>query len=306
MAEATAVTRIEVRPAADPPYVVQIGDRPARVSSSTLSGGATRVAVLHPRALLATAEALARRAPGVTGHPEVHLLEVPDGEAGEGPGRRGLRLDRAGPGRIHPRRSRHRPRRRSRDRPCRLRRRDLAARGTRRAGADHAAGDGRRGRRRQDRHQHRGGQEPGRRVPPAVRGVLRSGDARDAAARRVHRRARRGGQDRASSPTRSSSTCSRPTPPVAPSLRELIERSVAVKAEVVSADPKESGPPRDPQLRPHPRPRHRARRALPVASWRRRLGRAGLRRRRFRGVRPGSTTRPPTATASCSTASAFR
>ena len=45
----------------------------------------------------------------------------------------------------------------------------------RRAGADHAAGDGRRRDRRQDRRQPARGQEPGRRVPPAARGVRQPG-----------------------------------------------------------------------------------------------------------------------------------
>ena len=41
--------------------------------------------------------------------------------------------------------------------------------------------------------------------------------------------------------------------PAGPHTAELIERSIRVKAEVVSSDLKESGPARDPQLRPHPR-----------------------------------------------------
>ncbi len=89
-------------------------------------------------------------------------------------------------------------------------------------------------------------------------------------------------------------------------LRELIERSIAVKAEVVSADPKEAGPPRDPQLRPHPRPCHREGRALPLASRRGRLGRAGLCRRALAAGGRAWTTRPPTVTASCSSGSACR
>ncbi len=71
-------------------------------------------------------------------------------------------------------------RRGSGDRPRRLRRRDLAARRAGRARADHAARHGRRGGRRQDRDRHPGGQEPGRRVPPAGRGARRPGDPGDA------------------------------------------------------------------------------------------------------------------------------
>ena len=63
-------------------------------------------------------------------------------------------------------------------------------------------GHGRRGRRRQDRHQHRRGQEPRRRLPPAGRGAVRPGRAGLAAGQRLRLRARRDHQGRASSPTR--------------------------------------------------------------------------------------------------------
>ena len=56
-------------------------------------------------------------------------------------------------------------RRRRHHRPGRLRGRHLAARGPRRARADHAAGDGRRGRGRQDRGGSPGGEESGGGVP---------------------------------------------------------------------------------------------------------------------------------------------
>ncbi len=95
------VTAIEVRPAGDPPYTVQIGsgllgelvdvvrggDRdPGERSESergspTSRKGATRVAVLHPRALRVPADAVRDELTGVAGGPEVHLIEVPDGEA---------------------------------------------------------------------------------------------------------------------------------------------------------------------------------------------------------------------------------
>ncbi len=64
-----------------------------------------------------------------------------------------------------------------------------------------------------------------------------------------------------------------------PHLRELIERAVRVKAEVVAADLRESSPARDPQLRPHVRPRRRAGRGLHLAARRGRRRRHGLRRR---------------------------
>ena len=65
-----------------------------------------------------------------------------------------------------------------------------------------------------------------------------------------------------SSPTRRSSTSSRPTrQPPGPGHRQVRRARRArgrVKANVVAADLRESEPARDPQLRPHPRARHRA------------------------------------------------
>ena len=85
--------------------------------------------------------------------------------------------------------------------------------------------------------------------------------------------------------------------PAGPHTAELIERSIRVKAEVVSGDLQGVRPARDPQLRPHPRPRHREERALQVAARRGRLRRHGLRRRTGPARRAGWTTRPPTGTA---------
>ena len=68
------------------------------------------------------------------------------------------------------------------------------------------------------------------------------------------------------------------TDPRSAVLRELIERAISVKAKVVSADLKEAGAAGDPQLRPHPGPRDRARRALLLAPRRRRLRRHDVRR----------------------------
>ena len=58
-----------------------------------------------------------------------------------------------------------------------------------------------------------------------------------------------------------------------------------------------AGPARDPQLRPHPRPRDRARRALPVAARRGRLGRHGVRRRARPAHRAALATTSSTGTA---------
>ncbi len=79
---ADAVTSIEVRPATDPPYAVQIGRGLLGELVETVNtvSAATRIAVLHPRVLLATAEAVREELSASGSHPEVHLLEVPDGE----------------------------------------------------------------------------------------------------------------------------------------------------------------------------------------------------------------------------------
>ena len=62
-------------------------------------------------------------------------------------------------------------------------------------------------------------------------------------------------------------------------LPELIRRAIAVKAEVVAADEKESRAARNPQLRPHIGSCDRAAGALPVAARRRGVGGVGVRRR---------------------------
>jgi 3-dehydroquinate synthase len=82
MAEPAAVTRIDVRPAGDAPYSVQVGVGLLGDLVDTVQAvsAATRIAVLHPRALLATAETLREELSASAGHPEVVLLEVPDGE----------------------------------------------------------------------------------------------------------------------------------------------------------------------------------------------------------------------------------
>ena len=133
------------------------------------------------------------------------------------PRRRGRRVLLAGhgPGRLHP----HRRRGRLGGGAAT----DLAGfvaatwlRGVRgRAGADDRARHGRRGGRRQDRHQHRRGQEPRRRVPRARRRALRPRRARDPAARTSSSPASPRSSRRGSSPTRRSSTSSRRTRPAA-------------------------------------------------------------------------------------------
>ena len=127
---------------------------------------------------------------------DAHRVEIPDAEDGKSPRGRRLLLGGVRAGRAHPLGRRHLPRRGSGHRPRRVRGRDLDARGAGRARADHAARDGRRGRRREDRHQHRGGQEPRRGVLRAVRGARRPRHARHPAARRARRGQRGDHQDR--------------------------------------------------------------------------------------------------------------
>ena len=91
---------------------------------------------------------------------------------------------------------RGRARRRRDRRSRRLRREHRAPRRALRADADDAAGAGGLLRRRQDRHQHAAGQEPGRRLPSAEPRARRHRRAGDAAAARVPRGLRRGRQVR--------------------------------------------------------------------------------------------------------------
>ena len=69
-------------------------------------------------------------------------------------------------------------------------------------------------------------------------------------------------------------------------LPELIRRAIAVKAEVVAADEKESAAARDPQLRAHFGARHRTPRAVPLAARCGGVGGTGVRRR----TRPAGRT----------------
>ena len=97
-----------------------------------------------------------------------------------GQAHRGRRLLLAGhgPGGLHAHRCRRRLRRGSGHRPRRVRRGDVAARRRGRAGADDRARHGRRGGRRQDRGEHRRGQEPRGRLLGAARRAVRPRPAR--------------------------------------------------------------------------------------------------------------------------------
>ena len=279
-------TRIQV--SAERPYEVLVGHGLLGELPGLLGDGVQRVAVIHPPALIGTAARVvtALRAAGL----EPTRIDVPDAEAaktadGRGPllvGPRGERLHPLGRGGRAGRRGHHRSRR--------LRRRDLAARGTAGHRPDHRPGHGRRGGGRQDRDQHPRGQEPGRLLLRAGRGGVRPRPARDAGAGPTWSPVWPRSSSAGSSPTRRSSTMIEADPaprpgPDSPLLRELVERSIAVKAAGRLGRPagvhlgRDHGRARAAELRSHPRSRHRAAGALPLAARRGDQRRHGLRRR---------------------------
>ena len=237
----------------------------------------------------------------------------------------GASLGQAG---LHPHRRRRRRRRGSDHRPRRVRRRHLAARRPRRPRADHPARHGRRGGRRQDRHQHRRGQEPRRRVPPAGRAcsatstTLETLPATTSSAGLAEVVKCGFIADPAILDLVEADPAGRRRPRPAPVLASWSSAAVRVKADVVAQDLRESGAARDPQLRAHVRPRRSSR----SSDYRWRHGAAvshrhGLRRRaragwpgkiddalvdRHRSVlEPASACRRPTAATGgrgCSTA----
>ncbi len=152
-------------------------------------------------------------------------------------------------------------------------------------------GDGRRGGRRQDRDQHRRGQEPGRRLPPARGRAVRPRRAGHPAPPRAGQRDGRGRQGRLHRrpghprPDRGRPR-GRPAPGRRPPAGARRARDPGQGRRRGGRPPRGRGrrhrrgrEPRDPQLRPHPGPRDRARRALPVAARRGDLDRHGLRGR---------------------------
>jgi 3-dehydroquinate synthase len=73
------VARIEVRPAGDRPYEVVVGEGLLDELAAAI-GEATRVALIHPRALRTPADAIRDELLAARGDVEVHALEVPDAE----------------------------------------------------------------------------------------------------------------------------------------------------------------------------------------------------------------------------------
>ena len=265
--------------------------RPARRSCRRCCGAAAKVAVVHPRALRPTAEAVRGRPPRAAVRRRTPI-EVPDGEAAKDLKVAAYLLGRARRASASPATDADRRQSAAARRPTRrVRGRHLAARGARRPRPDDAARHGRRRGRRQDRDQHRRGQEPRRRVPPAGGRAVRPGRARDAAAQRLRQRARRG---------RQGGLHRRPPHPRAdrgrPASRRRVRRPAHPRAGRArrsgsrrtssAADLREAGTARDPQLRPHARPRHREGRALPLAARRGGQRRAGLRGRARPARRP--------------------
>jgi 3-dehydroquinate synthase len=77
--ESGGTTSIEVRPGADKPYSVLIGEGLLDELAAALDG-ATRVALMHPRALRTPADAMREELLSARSGIEVHALEVPDAE----------------------------------------------------------------------------------------------------------------------------------------------------------------------------------------------------------------------------------
>ena len=173
------------------PYDVRVGERAMSHLPELLGDRVTRVALIHTQPVQRHsdhARALLRQ-----GGYEVVDIVVPDAEAGKTVdvangvwqrlGEEGFTRSDAivgvGGGSGH--------------RSGRVHRRHLDARRALRELPDLAAGDGRRVHRRQNRHQHAAGQEPGRLVLHAGRRARRRADVGLAAQRHLHRRTRRGG-----------------------------------------------------------------------------------------------------------------
>ena len=126
----------------------------------------------------------------------VHRGARPRRGAGQGRRRGAAAVGGHGRAGLHPLGCRGGGRGGHRHRPGGVRRGDVAARGGGGPRADDAARDGRRGGRGQDRHQHRGGQEPRRGLPRAGGGAVRPRHPAVAAPGRPRRRAGRGRQGR--------------------------------------------------------------------------------------------------------------
>src|SRR3954453_2652422 len=74
-----AVDRIQVPPTGSSPYAVLIGEGLLDEVTGALTG-ATRVALIHPRALRTPADAMREEILAARSDLDVHALEVPDGE----------------------------------------------------------------------------------------------------------------------------------------------------------------------------------------------------------------------------------
>ena len=174
--------------------------------------------------------------------------------------RRVAHLRRAGPRERRSRSDAHHLRRRRHRRHGRFCGRHLSSRHRARPCADDAPRAGGQRDRRQGRRQPPARQEPDRLLPSASRRDCRSVGARHAAAARIPRRAVRGDQ------VRHDVEPGALRPHRARAEGDLRARSRSADADhrrvvpdqggrVVSADEREAGPRRDPELRPHRRPR---------------------------------------------------
>ncbi len=281
----------------------------ARVCSASWPGcsaeASARVAVVHPGALRATGRGSCARTWRRPAGYQVHLVEVPDGEDAKDLARSPAYAGRCSARPVSPASDAgRRARRGSGHRPGRVRRGDLAARRAGGAGADHACWPWStpRSAARPAINTAEGKNLVGAFHPPA--GGARATWRRS---RRCRRPSSSAGWPRwsrpGSSPTRSSSIWSRPTRPPrrrpARTLRELVERAVAGQGRGGERRPARGvRPPRDPQLRPHARPRDRAGRAATGGATATRSRSGMVFAPSWPGRPAGSTTRRLTGTAS--------
>ncbi len=233
-----------VRVAADSPYDVPVGGASSVSLGGILGTEVRRVAVIHPIGLPTRLRPSSRRCARRTTRctrswsrtarpPRPPRWRRPAGPPSDAP---------AGPARR-----RDRCRRRRDHGPCGLRRGDLPQGHPGHPGPHNAAGHGRRRGRRQDRDQHGCGEEPGRQPSTsraAARRVIstcsrpcpRADFVERAGRGRQVRPDRRPGDPRPGRDRPSAAAVD----PGSDLLRELVERAIAVKARVVSADLREA------------------------------------------------------------------
>ena len=274
--------------------------------SAELARAARRAAgrvVVHPPSLAAAAGEAVETLRGRRGRRGA--LVVPDGEAAKtADGRRRVLGPRSAGG-LHPLRRGRRSRRGSDHRPGRLRRRRPGCAGVRvvQVPTTCSAWSTPRSAARPASTPRAGKNLVGAFHPPAGCSAT-STRSPTLPRRRARSRAGRGGQVRVHRrPGDPRPDRGEPQPDRPPGDRASWSSArCASRPRSVGRGPAREGPPRDPQLRPHPRPRDRAGRGLPLAARRGGVGRAGVRRRarpRLAGLLTPRRRRPAPPT--CST-----